>query len=241
MSKRKFIPGLVPTLLTLILIPIFIRLGYWQLERADQKREMQTRYEQRTNMPGFRLEPKVRSSHDIEYRRVYVRGVFDPKHQFLIDNRVLNGKVGYHVVTPLKMSNSNRYVLINRGWVQASPYRNELPDIPVSTKMVTIHGVLVKPEPDVFTLGDRNREGTEWPARMQWLDLKVIEKATSKEFYPYAVLMDADAPDGYAREWGKVDLDPDKSVGYAMQWFSFAIVLLIIYIVVNLKKTEQDS
>lgn len=240
MSKRKFKPGLVPTLVTLILLPIFIRLGFWQLERADQKRDMETRYEQRTKLPGFRLEPKVRGGDDIEYRRVYVRGVFDHQHQILIDNRVLNGKVGYHVVTPLRMSGSDRYVLINRGWVQASPYRNELPDVSVSNKMVTIHGVLVKPHPDVYMLGDRNREGTEWPARMQWLDLKEIEQASKKKFYPYAILMDADAPHGYAREWRKVDLDPDKNTGYAVQWFSFAIVLLIIYIVVNLKRPEQE-
>ncbi|MDH5180713.1 MAG: SURF1 family protein [Gammaproteobacteria bacterium] len=241
MSTRKFKPGLVPTLVTLILLPIFIRLGFWQLDRAEQKRSMQTRYEQRAQLPSFHLEPRVGDGDEMEYRRVYVRGIFESKEQILIDNKIHKGKVGYYVVTPLKMNGSNQYVLINRGWVQASPDRNELPDIAVPDKMVTIHGVLVKPRQDIFMISDKNRESMAWPARMQWLDLKEIEKAGKKSFYPFAVLMDADAPDGYVREWGKVNLDPNKNTSYAMQWFSFAVLLVIIYIGVNLKRTEQTN
>lgn len=143
MSQRKFKPGLVPTLVTIILIPVFIRLGYWQLDRAEQKRHMQQSYEQRTRLPSFRLEKRVDAKDELEYRRVYVRGVFDEKHQVFVDNKVHKGKVGYYVVTPLRMTGSDKYVLINRGWVPAGVYRHELPDISVTSKMVTIHGVLV--------------------------------------------------------------------------------------------------
>lgn len=236
MIQRTFKPGLVPTIVTIILLPIFIRLGYWQLDRAEQKRDIQTRFEQRVQLPAFRLDPKVSADDELEYRRVYVRGVFDQKHQILVDNKVHKGKVGYYVITPLRMNNSNKYVLINRGWIAAKPYRHELPDINVTDKLVTIHGRLVRPRIDIFMISDKNRESMDWPARMQWLDLKEIEKATMRDFYQFAVLMDADAPHGYTREWGKTKLDPVKNDSYAAQWFSFAVLLIILYIGINLKK-----
>ncbi|MDH5409092.1 MAG: SURF1 family protein, partial [Gammaproteobacteria bacterium] len=183
---------------------------------------------------------QVSADEALEYRRVYVRGVFDQKHQILVDNKVHKGQVGYYVITPLRMNNSNKYVLINRGWIAAKLYRHELPDIDVTTKLVTIHGRLVKPRRDIFMISDKNRESMDWPARMQWLDLKEIENATKWDFYQHAVLMDADAPHGYVREWGKTKLDPDKNTSYAAQWFSFAALLLILYIGINLKKKSEN-
>lgn len=241
MSSRKFRPTLVPTLVTLLLLPIFIRLGFWQLDRAEQKRELQQNYAQRSELPSFRLEANVGASEELEYRRVFVRGEFDSAHQILIDNKVHKGKVGYYVITPLKMAGSDQYILINRGWVAAGPRRDKLPSIDVPATYVTIHGVLVMARRDIFMLGDTNREESGWPARWQWLDTKEFKKETNYRVYPFALLMDGDAPHGYVREWGKVNLDPDRNTSYAMQWFSFAVLLVIIYIVVNLKKKTEDK
>ena len=239
-SRRRFKPGLVPTLVALILLPIFIRLGFWQLERAEQKRELQVGYEQRAGLPSFRLEPRVKARGELEYRRVYVRGTFDSQHQILIDNKIHKGQVGYYVITPLKMADSEQYVLINRGWIKAGKTRNELPDIAATDQLVTIHGVLVKPRRDIFMISDRNSDTSGWPTRLQWLDVQEFIKGTQFDVYPYALLMDADAPHGYAREWGGIKVEPDKNTGYAMQWFSFAILLVVIYIAVNFKKTGEE-
>ena len=239
-GSRRFKPGLVPTLVTLVLLPIFIRLGFWQLDRAEQKRDLQRNYAQRTALPSFRLEPRVKGRGELEYRRAYVRGTFDNEHQILIDNKIHKGQVGYYVITPLKMADSDQYVLINRGWLAAGKTRSELPNITTTDQLVTIHGVLVKPRRDIFMISDKNRDTNGWPARLQWLDVKEFARDTKLEVYPFALLMDADAPHGYAREWGKSNLDPDKNTSYAMQWFSFAILLVIIYIVVNFKKTAEE-
>lgn len=169
-----------------------------------------------------------------------MRGRFDSGHQILIDNKVHKGRVGYYVITPLKMTGSDQYVLINRGWTPAGKTRGDLPDINVADSYVTIHGVLVKARRDVFMIGDKNRDTKGWPARLQWLDVKEFVRETGFSVYPFAMLMDADAPHGYTREWGKVDLDPDKNTSYAMQWFSFAILLIIIYVVVNFKKENDE-
>lgn len=239
-SSRRFKPGLLPTLATLVLIPIFIRLGFWQLDRAEEKRELQTRYERRTELPAFRLESRVSAKDELENRRVFVRGTFDEKHQVLIDNKVHNGRAGYYIITPLKMVGSDQYVLINRGWVPAGKTRSDLPDIHVTKQHVTIHGVLTRSRRDIVMISDQNREASGWPARYQWFDIKEFIKDTKFNVYPFAMLMDADAPHGYVREWGKTKLDPDKSTAYAMQWFSFALLLVIIYVVVNFKKVTEE-
>ena len=90
-------------------------------------------------------------------------------------------------------------------------------------------------------ISDENRDTTGWPARMQWLDTKEFEKDTGYKVYPFAILMDGDAPHGYVRDWGNRKLDPVKNTSYAMQWFSFAILLIIIYIVVNFKKEKVSD
>lgn len=239
MTSRRFRPTLVPTLVTLILLPIFIRLGFWQLDRAEQKRVLQTNHATRSALPSFALEPRVGASDELEYRRVFVKGSFDADRQVLIDNKIHKGKVGYYVITPLKMVGSDQYVLINRGWVPLGHSRDELPKIDVSDRHVTIHGVLVKARRDIFMISDENRDTHGWPARMQWLDAKQFEKETGYKVYPFAILMDEDAPFGYVREWGNVKLDPVKNTSYAMQWFSFAILLVIIYVVVNFKKESE--
>lgn len=240
MSSRRFKPGLAPSLVTLALLPIFISLGFWQLDRAEQKRDLQSGYEERISQPAFRLESRVRARDELEHRRVFVRGIFDNKHQVFIDNKVNKGKVGYYVITPLKMVGSDQYVLVNRGWIPVGHSRSELPDIKVTNQHVTIYGVLAKARRDIFMLSDLNRDASGWPARMQWLDVNEFSKDTKFKVYPFAILMDADAPHGYIREWGKAKVDPDKSTSYAMQWFSFALLLMIIYIVVNIKKVPEE-
>lgn len=241
MSNRRFKPGLVPTLVTVILLPVFIKLGFWQLERAEQKRVMQDGLEQRRSMPAFRLEPRVGAGEELEYRRVYVRGRFDPDHQILIDNKIYKGRAGYYVVTPLRMTGSDQYILVNRGWLAAGKTRQELPAIDVVKNHVTIYGVLSKSRPDIMPISDKNRDTSGWPARMQWLDTEEFARETKRKVYPYIVLMDADAPHGYSRNWGSINLDPDRNTSYAWQWFSFAALLVIIYIVVNLKKTKPED
>jgi len=240
MSGRRFKPGLVPTLVTLVLLPTFIRLGFWQLERAEEKRDLQLDYARRTELPAFRLESRVNARDELEYRRAYVRGTFDGAHQILIDNKTLKGRVGYYVITPLKMVDSDQYVLINRGWVPAGPTRSELPDVPVTKRHVTIHGVLVRARRDIVMISDKNRDNSGWPARYQWLDIKEFANDTKFKVYPFAMLMDADSAHGYERQWGDIKIEPDKNTSYAWQWFSFAVLLVIIYIAVNFRKVGEE-
>ncbi|MFO7603424.1 MAG: SURF1 family protein [Gammaproteobacteria bacterium] len=241
MLSRKFKPGLVPTLVVVLLFPILVRLGFWQLDRAEEKEQIQTLFEQRAKLPAITLDHLPEDLEEIKYRRVVLTGHYDRAHHILLDNKVYQQAAGYHVLTPVKLSASGKVVLVNRGWVPGGLDRRVLPEIESPTDALQINGVISLPSSKVFTLSEYNRAGTSWPAVYQWIDFADIGQATGMDILPLIVLQDPEDEHGYVRNWSKVDLKPEKNISYAVQWFALALALLIIYIVVNLRKVDVPT
>jgi len=127
--KLDFRPRLVPTICTLILAPILVVLGMWQLDRAQTKTDILNRFQDRSATPPIDPTTDAFSPETIEFRNIQVTGTWDDQFQFLLDNRVLNGQAGYYVITPLVLNHNNLAVLINRGWIAASADRSQLPNL----------------------------------------------------------------------------------------------------------------
>jgi len=245
-GKRQFRPRLWPTIATLVLLPILIALGFWQLDRAQEKREIQQRFERRTHEAPLVLGASlIDSPKALHYRQATARGVYDAKHQLLIDNKVHQGRVGYDVLSPLRIQGTDTWVLVNRGWVAQGSSRHDLPALPVPQGTVEVHGLLEVPDGKPLFVGGDYREGSGWPAVALWLDLTRYAKQTGYRLQPMELLQDPKDPGDYPRDWQIVTLPPEKSVSYAVQWFTMAGALVIIYIVVNLRRTpppgEADS
>ena len=241
-AKRQFRPRLWPTLATLVLLPILIALGFWQLDRAQEKREIQQRFEQRAHEAPLVLGASlIDSPKAVHYRQASARGVYDGKHQLLIDNKVYRSQAGYDVLTPLRIQGTDAWVLVNRGWVARGPSRKELPAVPAPQGTVEVHGLIEVPDGKPLFLSGGYREGSGWPARALWLDLASYEKQTGYRLQPFELLQDPKDPGDYPRHWQIVTLPPEKSVSYAVQWFTMAGALVIIYIVVNLRRTSPSG
>lgn len=240
MTRKQFKPGLIPTLVFLLLFPILLRLGFWQLDRAEEKQQIQLLFEQRGQISALQLKGDLEITDNLKYRRVAVSGRYDTSHQILLDNKVHNQTVGYHVLTPLKINNSNKAVLVNRGWVKGNFDRRVLPEIKTPPEKLEINGVISIPSGNIFTDSEYNRDGNIWPAVYQWIDFKDIEKASGLDILPLIIRQAPEDAHGYVRVWSKVNLKPEKSTSYAVQWFTLAFALLVIYIVVNLRKVESN-
>mgnify|MGYP000595388326 CR=1 FL=1 len=241
MSKRQFKPGLIPTIVTLIMLPILVRLGFWQIDRAKEKEQIQTMYEQRAQLPAIDITQRITDNiESIHYRRVVVTGKFDVKHQILLDNKVHDQVVGYEVLTPLIIS-ATKAVLVNRGWIAGSADRRILPKYETPTGRQKINGVISIPSSKLIHFSDYNRDASRWPAVYQWIDFKDMRQATKLPLLPFTIREDPKGPHGFVREWAKVNLLPERSESYAVQWFVMAFVLLGIYIGVNYKKVGPDS
>jgi surfeit locus 1 family protein len=234
-GKLDFNPGLWPSFITLIVFGILISLGFWQLDRAQQKRDLLASYEGDSRDTVVQLEPDLRSVTDLNYQFATALGYYDAEHQFLLDNRTYQGRAGYHVLTPLKLRESSVAVLVNRGWIPMGASRAELPDPGVSTQRRSVEGRLKQPSTGGLMLGEEQpRE--RWPYRIQRVDIEALSEELGYPLLPVILLLDGEQQDGYVRDWKPLRSGPERNVGYAVQWFGLAAALLIIYLVVNTRK-----
>lgn len=228
MASRRFRPAWVPTVAVAVLLPLFVSLGFWQLRRADEKTELMRQREARQSEPVLRA--AAFASEENRYRRVELDGELDADHQFLLDNQVFNQQAGYHVLTPLRIAGTGEAVLVNRGWVAVGADRRRLPEVALRQTQVHLSGV-VDHFPGVgFKLKGAEIPAPGWPAVVQLLDAERLSERLGYRLLPYQVLLAADQPGGYARDWKQADLNPGKNRGYALQWFAFALVLSVLYV-----------
>lgn len=236
----RFAPRLIPTLATLALLPAIVGLGVWQLDRAAQKAELQAEYDARATAPARTLGITVQTVEALRFHRVVARGRYDDSHQILIDNRVHQGRVGYHVITPLKIEGGETRVLVNRGWVALGADRAHLPAIETPPGVQEISGVATVPAERVFSLGQPGAPGPEWERVWQTLDLARFKAAVTYPLQPVVVLLDPQSPaGGFVRNWSRLDAGIATHKAYAFQWFALAIALLTLYLVVNIRKSRR--
>ena len=231
----EFRPGLWPTLVTLVTLAFLLSLGFWQLDRARQKQAILDQY-QADHGGAIRINADSVSVLDMNYQVAEAKGYFDTAHQFLLDNRTHNGVAGYHVVTPFLVAEKVA-ILVNRGWVPLGVSREQLPAVSVDGSQRLIMGKLKPVAENVFMLGEEEPRQS-WPYRVHHINIKEFSKQLGYELSPYVLLLDADAEEGYVRDWKPFKFGPERNIGYAVTWFSLAATLLLIYLLVNSRKVK---
>jgi len=238
----KFKPKLLPTLAVLVLLPLMVNLGMWQSNKADQKQAKQDLFDQREKDGFISIGSATIDLESMRYRRVSVRGNFEPKFQILLDNQVNQGQAGYHVITPLRISGSNTRILVNRGWVPVGEDRNILPAIETNTAEVEVTGYVQDLTGRYIELSHTDETGAAWQPVWQNLDVERYKKLTNFTLQPAMILLDpASTVGGYVRVWPKPDFRIDVNRGYAIQWYLMSFALVMIYLFTNLKKNSPQE
>ena len=241
-ASLDFRPGLWPTLATLILLPFLLWLGFWQLERADWKQAIVDQHAERIREPAVELHTLLPVMPGIEYRTVTATGSYDLDRQLLLDNRLFQGRAGYHVLTPLRLAGRDAIVLVNRGWVSVGASRTVLPELPGPGAGVRLSAMIALPPAEVFLLDTVEEPATGWPQVVQAIDIAALEERLGHELLPLVLQLDADDPHGFVREWKPVyGIPPAKHRAYAMQWFTLAVVLVMIYAGVNTRRIRKPA
>ena len=221
------------TLATLLVMALCIKLGLWQYDKAQVKQALQARLEAGMLLAPVDLPPTV--TEEWRYRRVKFAGTYAPKYQVLLDNQVESNVVGYHVMTPIKLEGVNQYVLVDRGWIVGSLDR-KVPVAFVPEGKQEIVGDIFFPVTKAFTLEAPVADG-KWQTVWQSMDLQRYAKAASADVRPFEVRLDPQSnAGGYSRNWPKPGERVSMHLGYAYQWFGFALTLFVIFIVLNVKK-----
>ena len=239
-SDYSFTPKFIPSLVTLILFPLLIFLGLWQLDRADEKRIIDDGVNSAIAKPALEL-----SSFDLKtlsnevYRSAKIKGSFDTQHQFLLDNRTYLGKPGYHILTPFIFESDHGHsaVLINRGWINYQDTRENIPSIEVTEKEMEIHGT-IKEIPRSIVLNETTQQQNEpnKPKLIQSVQIAELNNSLEYTLLPIMIELDKTDANGFIREWQPYYGSIDKHKAYATQWFSMAAILLFLYIKLNTKK-----
>lgn len=239
---RRFRPGLVPSIAVAVLLPLFLYMGYWQLQRAEEKRALQAEYDTRANGPAVQVERQVQGVEALRFYRIVATGRYETDRQILIDNRVHQGRVGYHVITPLRLENSEVRLLVNRGWVSIGEGRDRLPAVDAPAGLQQVSGVATVPAEKYFTLREPDPLDRGWQRVWQNMDMARYRAAVPFPMQPVVVLLDpASGAGGFTREWSRLDAGISVHQGYAFQWFMLAAGLAAIYLFMSLRRRGVDQ
>lgn len=233
---NRFRPGWLPTLVVIMLLPLMIWLGFWQLERAEEKRGLIAVSDTRRLMPPLPLQALEQQS-ALAYSRVSVHGTFDAAHSVLLDSRTRGGVAGVELLQPLYDQASGLWVLVNRGWI-AWPDRRIPPQFTTPERPLSLTGWVYLPPGEGFLL--RQTESSAWPKLVNAVDVPALWKQLGRGGAPFQVRLDPGSAT-YQADWPVVAMDPQKHVGYAVQWFAMALALLVLFIYLGIRNARDSD
>ena len=227
---------LIPSVAAIVCFLLFVYLGRWQLERAQQKDILFASFEQQqpTAAPdGLASNESVEKSR-YQHRKVY--GHYDSAHQFLLDNMVHEGQVGFQVLTPLILPDQQRALLINRGWIPLVGNRQNLPQVKVDTGLRPVTGRIDRLPRAGFRPGPGlTLARQDWPRLALFPTASELEDVLDYPLFDFVLLLDKREPDGYLRQWRPTVMSANQHRGYAFQWFAMATVIMILFTTLSWK------
>jgi surfeit locus 1 family protein len=225
--------------LTLAACVLFVALGRWQWQRGDYRTAQWQSFERED---GVRDADAATLGSLPRYTRVRLQGRFDGDHQFLLDNISEGGRVGYYVVTPL-LTADGAAVLVNRGFVPGSGYRERLPDVAIAADAAprTITARVGMLPVAGLASGSVPPSGTSsWPRVASFPSEADLAAALPYALTPGVLLLDDATDDGLLRHWQPPGLEPARHYAYAVQWWAFAVLALVLFVVLNLRKKRPS-
>ncbi|MCL5050117.1 MAG: SURF1 family protein, partial [Firmicutes bacterium] len=223
-------------LITLLAIAILVKLGFWQIDRGQEKQRIIDRHEHAavyTDLsPATFAELADAADSEIEFQ-----GQIQTFPLFLVDNQIQQGRTGYHVLALVRPNQVNNWLVpVNFGWVPADFDRSVLPDIELPASDIKVQGRIRVPAARPFMLQEQDFSGLEGANvhRIQYPELDKLSDALSsilsESLAQFIVLQDPQAELGYVREWPVVVMPPHRHYAYAMQWFGLALAALIVFV-----------
>jgi surfeit locus 1 family protein len=242
-ANREFAPRAWAVLLTAVAVGAFVSLGWWQIGRGREKQAMIESFARGTQS-SVELRDDVTVEELPRYQHVRAEGRYDPSRQILLDNMPSQaGKPGYRVLTPFVRRDTDdgvgRLLLVDRGWVPLGASRETLPAVDVADGFRAVSGRLDRlPVPGV-RVGEAGTPGDErWPRVLNFPRASDVEAVLGRPVEARIMLLDAAAPDGFERVWRPaLGFGPERHLGYAIQWFAFALTTVVIFIALSLRRS----
>jgi surfeit locus 1 family protein len=235
--KFRFTPSWVMFGLTTLFISLFVCLGFWQIHRADEKAAMLAARSVQANLPAVVWGKNKKLP--MQYEQMKLEGTYLTQ-LFLLDNQHHQHQFGYNVLSPLLLEDGS-VVMIDRGWVLGDVTRRVVPTISIPSGSIKLHGSAYYPSKNQWVLGPAIEKKGDKTIILERLDEKLVSQILQKTVYPFIIRLDKKETQGFVREWETVSIQPSRHLGYALQWFSMAFVILILFVALNLKKEDEEK
>lgn len=225
------------SILAVLFFSLFVRLGFWQIQRADEKTKMIVAQKTQEKQKPVTWTPKEKLP--LQYERIVVKGTY-LSQVFLLDNQHHKHQFGYDVLSPLELSDGS-IIIIDRGWVPGELTRRILPNIQIPKGRVELQGSAYFPSKNQWVLGPVLEEKGNKVIILERVDDQLISQLLQKSVSPFIIRLDKQDTNGFVREWETVSMPPQRHLAYALQWFAMALVILIIFVALNLKKKNEKT
>ncbi len=221
-ARNRFV---MITLAAIALTLVTARLGVWQLARAAEKNALQAAIEEQARLPVVDdLPSDTTPAAALHHRRVQLKGRWSASHTFYLDNRQMNGRPGFFVVTPLVLADG-RAVLVQRGWLpRNADDRTRIDDAPPPAGEVRIEGRIAPPPSRLFEF-----DGADTGRIRQNIEVNAFARETGLRLAPLSVLL-AGSADKLLRDWPAPATGVAKHHGYAFQWFALSALVVMLYV-----------
>ncbi|MCK4743441.1 MAG: SURF1 family protein [Sulfuriflexus sp.] len=239
-GRFQFKPSILVTLISLVVFLVLMSLGLWQLNRAELKIETQQALISNLKQLELDLLTPLDENGKYRFRHARLQGHFDVEHQYLLDNRVEKGRPGFLVITPFVYAVDEAVILVNRGWLPLGKTREDLPSIEVVNTPRIIRGILADLPGKLPSFGINTAVlGGSWPRVIRDVEIEQISLDLGYNVPPYLLHLAQENSAAYTQNWQPVASGPEKNQSYAIQWFSMALVILILFIGLNSRRSEE--
>lgn len=209
-----------------ILLLLLMQLGLWQLHRADEKQAILKQYHQMMKRPE-----KIWQAGDIEpmaFQRILVEGSTLPL-RFYLDNQFYEHRIGYDVLIPVQLADDS-ILLVDAGWVLASTDRQVLPRLKSALKKNNWRGQVYVPPMHPIQLGRFVDHQQNQLYVIESLDFSELEKILKHPIHHWVLRLNPENNSVFQRKWQIINVAPQRHKAYALQWFTMALVVVVIFL-----------
>jgi cytochrome oxidase assembly protein ShyY1 len=188
-------------------------------------------------LPPLNLEQANNSELPVNFRSVKVKGSFLSQWPIYLDNRPYQGKAGFYLLMPFKLKDSEKIVLVMRGWLPRDVQnRVQLPTIPTPEGVLQLEGKVRESVGHVMQLG--SEPALQSGVIRQNFEVAELSKASGLKLENFIIEQTSDAKDGLIRDWPQPSLGMEKHRGYAFQWYGLAVTALLFFIATGIKRAS---
>lgn len=212
--------GWIPYVIGAVLVVQFFALGVWQISRGLEKARVQDAFASQSGFSTWSDGMEVRP-----FQKLKATGTYDGQRQILLENIIVNSRIGFYALTPLRLDQESPLLLVNRGWFERSGSEPTLADLEVPDSRIAVRGRAGSLPKAGYRMGEAVSPGSDWPRTAVYPTLEELSITLGEPVQPFVLLMDPEDEFGFLRHWVPEEMGPGRHYAYAVQWFAMGIVL----------------